>query len=176
MVPAGSRGLDATGATGLGGGALYTGRGPVCGTIMRGAGGCGGPATAGGAARTRRRRREPEVRGGSCDRRSCRRGRRNHCGRRRRQEPRRGSTGAAGANIGRCGWSHGTAAGFSATGATTAGRVRAQAVGAAGAAGIEWRGRRRRWSAPPEATTTGFATTGRRCRRAAEAPPLLSSA
>jgi hypothetical protein len=27
---------------------LYTGRGPVCGTIMRGAGGCGGPATGGG--------------------------------------------------------------------------------------------------------------------------------
>jgi hypothetical protein len=44
-----SRLVEAVGATGRGGGALYTGRGPVCGTIMRGAGGCGGPATAGGA-------------------------------------------------------------------------------------------------------------------------------
>jgi hypothetical protein len=41
----------ATGATGRGGGALYTGRGPVCGTIMRGAGGCGGPVTTGAAGR-----------------------------------------------------------------------------------------------------------------------------
>ncbi len=49
MVPAGAP-VCAVGATGLGGGALYTGRGPVCGTIMRGAGGCGGPATTGGAA------------------------------------------------------------------------------------------------------------------------------
>jgi len=50
MVPAGDEvgDMDATGATGRGGGALYTGRGPVCGTIMRGAGGCGGPATTGG--------------------------------------------------------------------------------------------------------------------------------
>jgi hypothetical protein len=38
------------GATGRGGGALYTGRGPVCGTIMRGAGGCGGPAETAGTA------------------------------------------------------------------------------------------------------------------------------
>ena len=50
IVPAGDAvgDMDATGAIGRGGGALYTGRGPVCGTIMRGAGGCGGPATAGG--------------------------------------------------------------------------------------------------------------------------------
>jgi len=50
MVPAGDEvgDMDATGATGRGGGALYTGRGPVCGTIMRGAGGWGGPATTGG--------------------------------------------------------------------------------------------------------------------------------
>ena len=39
----------ATGGAGRGGGALYTGRGPVCGTIMRGAGGCGGPETTEGA-------------------------------------------------------------------------------------------------------------------------------
>src|SRR5580658_4686909 len=52
MVPAGALVCAlpcATGAMGRGGGALYTGRGPVCGTIMRGAGGCGGPATTGGA-------------------------------------------------------------------------------------------------------------------------------
>jgi hypothetical protein len=51
IVPAGDPvgAMDATGATGRGGGALYTGRGPVCGTIMRGAGGCGGPETTGGA-------------------------------------------------------------------------------------------------------------------------------
>src|ERR1700686_3335822 len=48
VVPAGAL-ICAVGATGLGGGALYTGRGPVCGTIMRGAGGCGGTATASGA-------------------------------------------------------------------------------------------------------------------------------
>jgi hypothetical protein len=48
MVPAGALVCE-IGATGLGGGALYTGRGPVWGTIMRGAGGCGGPVTAGGA-------------------------------------------------------------------------------------------------------------------------------
>jgi hypothetical protein len=41
----------ATGAIGRGGGALYTGRGPVCGTIIRGAGGCGGPRTAGATGR-----------------------------------------------------------------------------------------------------------------------------
>src|SRR5205807_1734196 len=35
------------GGAGRGGGALYTGRGPVCGTIMRGAGGCGAAATGG---------------------------------------------------------------------------------------------------------------------------------
>ncbi len=45
MVPAGAL-VCATGATGLGGGALYTGRGPVWGTIMRGGGGCGDPVTA----------------------------------------------------------------------------------------------------------------------------------
>jgi hypothetical protein len=39
------------GAGGRGGGALYTGRGPVWGTIIRGLGGCGGPATTGGAGR-----------------------------------------------------------------------------------------------------------------------------
>ncbi len=39
------------GGAGRGGGALYTGRGPVCGTIMRGAGGGGGPVTTGGAGR-----------------------------------------------------------------------------------------------------------------------------
>jgi pilus assembly protein FimV len=52
MVPAGepAGAIDATGATGRGGGALYTGRGPVWGTIMRGAGACGAPTTAGGAA------------------------------------------------------------------------------------------------------------------------------
>src|SRR5579864_6337878 len=37
----------AAGAAGRGGGALYTGRGPVWGTIMRGAGGCTGVATGG---------------------------------------------------------------------------------------------------------------------------------
>ena len=42
MVPTGApaREVGAAGATGRGG-ALYTGRGPVCGTIMRGAGFCG---------------------------------------------------------------------------------------------------------------------------------------
>jgi hypothetical protein len=49
MVPAGPLACT-VGATGRGGGALYTGRGPVCGTIIRGAGGCGGPVTTGGAA------------------------------------------------------------------------------------------------------------------------------
>jgi hypothetical protein len=39
------------GTPGRGGGALYTGRGPVCGTIMRGAGGCGAAATGGIAGR-----------------------------------------------------------------------------------------------------------------------------
>src|ERR1700722_5689525 len=51
MVPAAGA-LDwGDGVTIRGGGALYTGRGPVCGTIIRGAGGWGGPITTGGAGR-----------------------------------------------------------------------------------------------------------------------------
>jgi hypothetical protein len=51
MVPAAGALDCAAGGTMRGGGALYTGRGPVCGTIMRGAGGCGGPVTIGGVGR-----------------------------------------------------------------------------------------------------------------------------
>ena len=50
IVPAGAPAC-ATGAAGRGGGALYTGRGPVCGTIIRGAGVCGAAAAGGGAGR-----------------------------------------------------------------------------------------------------------------------------
>jgi hypothetical protein len=50
-VPIGALAWGAGVGAGRGGGALYTGRGPVCGTIMRGAGGCGGPVTTGGAGR-----------------------------------------------------------------------------------------------------------------------------
>jgi hypothetical protein len=51
MVPAAGALDCGDGGTIRGGGALYTGRGPVCGTIIRGAGGCGGPMTTGGAGR-----------------------------------------------------------------------------------------------------------------------------
>jgi len=51
IVPAGALVCAAgVGATGRGG-ALYTGRGPVCGTIILGAGGCGAADTVGGAGR-----------------------------------------------------------------------------------------------------------------------------
>ncbi len=51
MVPAAGALDCAAGGTIRGGGALYTGRGPVCGTIIRGAGGCGGPVITGGTGR-----------------------------------------------------------------------------------------------------------------------------
>jgi hypothetical protein len=47
-IPMGTPGCTGGGVTTRGGGALYTGRGPVCGTIMRGAGGPG--LTTGGGA------------------------------------------------------------------------------------------------------------------------------
>ncbi len=52
MVPTGAPACTVGGGgAGRGGGALYTGRGPVCGTIMRGAGVCGAAATGGAAGR-----------------------------------------------------------------------------------------------------------------------------
>ena len=46
----GREAIGTPGWTGLGGGALYTGRGPVCGTIMRGDGGAGAAGFTGAAA------------------------------------------------------------------------------------------------------------------------------
>jgi len=132
MVPAGDAvgDMDATGAIGRGGGALYTGRGPVCGTIMRGAGGCGGPATTGGrgAATGGCGAADAEIVGAAVD-----------AG---------GAIAAAGGGVGR-GVATGAAveaeidgavgvtlAGFSARGAATAGRA-GGITGVAVAAGIE---------------------------------------
>ena len=115
----------ATGAIGRGGGALYTGRGPVCGTIMRGAGGCGGPTMAGGAA----------GRGGACGVADA------------VIEGAAGATTAAGGVAARggaigvaIGLALATAAGLAgaaglSTGATTAGRIAGGGTAAEGAAG-----------------------------------------
>jgi hypothetical protein len=151
MVPAGDAvgDMDATGAIGRGGGALYTGRGPVCGTIMRGAGGCGGPATTGGrgAATGACGAADAEIVGAAVD-----------AG---------GAIAAAGGGVGRGvaigaaveveidGAAGVTLAGFSATGAATAGRAGGTTGVAAGIEGTPGGGVGR----AAGGATTGLATT-----------------
>jgi hypothetical protein len=158
IVPAGDAvgDMDATGAIGRGGGALYTGRGPVCGTIMRGAGGCGGPATAGGrgAAAGGWGAADDEIVGAAVD-----------------VEIDGGVTTEAGGGVGRGGAATGAVveadaaivgaagvtlpAGFSATGATNAGRAGTGVVVGAEIEGVAGGGVGRATGG----TTTGLATT-----------------
>ena len=96
---------------------MYTGRGPVCGTIMRGAGGCGGPAGAAGRAGASGvwagAEALTEAAGGATT---------AACG-----GAGRGCAGTVGA-VGIVGGA--TAAGFSAAGATTSGRAAGAGAGA----------------------------------------------
>jgi hypothetical protein len=119
IVPAGEPvgAIEATGAIGRGGGALYTGRGPVCGTIMRGAGGCGGPATTGGrgAATGAWGAADAEIVGAADDAGGPTTAAGGGVG--------RGATSGAGVEAETVGAVGVTIAGFSATGATTAGRA-----------------------------------------------------
>ena len=108
----------ATGAGGRGGGALYTGRGPVCGTIIRGAGVCGAAVTDGVAGRTGAAGgagatgAADAVTGGTTG--VVGGGATTATG---------GTGGAAGRGIGGAGGGATTAAGFSTTGGATTGRT-----------------------------------------------------
>ena len=119
-----------TGAAGRGGGALYTGRGPVCGTIIRGA---GGPGVTGATGRGATGDVDAEIAGvcGAGD---------------------GATTAAGGAATGRTGATEGagvSTAGRSAAGATTAGRATGGTTGAGGTIGLA-----------AGAATTGLATMG----------------
>lgn len=156
MVPAGAL-VCATGATGLGGGALYTGRGPVCGTIIRGAGGCGGPVTTGtgrggatGAWGWADAVTEGAAGGGGATTEGA------------GGVTRRGAAATGGAGGGAVGIMAGAtgAAGRSATGATTSGRGAGAGVGSF-AAGIDGgAGGGVGLTTGAGGTTTGFAATG----------------